>query len=84
MLDEKMKYAQLLLTELKDGPLSWTELEKKMIGHSGTHWKYVSLMKWLVKKGYIIKEGSSGSRAPYQLNPDRVEFDKYGNIRIKF
>jgi len=84
MLDEKIRYAKLLLLELKEGPLPWSELEKKMVKQCGTHWKFVSLMKWLTNKGYIIKEGSSGSRAPYRFNSNKVEFDKYGNISIKF
>jgi hypothetical protein len=83
MLDEKMKYAQLLLTELKDGPLSWTELEKKMIRHCGTHWKFTSLMRWLMLKGCIVKEGSRGSRGLYRLNSEKVNFDKDGKISIK-
>ena len=83
MLDEKMKYAQILLTELKGGSLSWTELEKKVIGHCGTHWKFTSLMRWLMLKRYIVKEGSPGSRGLYRLNSEKVNFDKDGKISIK-
>ena len=84
MLDEKIKYAKILLSELREGPLPWSELEKKMVKQCGTHWKFVSLMRWLIRKGYIIKEGSSGSRAPYRFNSDKVDFDDSGNIKIKF
>jgi len=83
MLDEKMKYAEILLAELKDGPLSWSHLEKKMIRHCGSHWKFTALIRWLLEKGYIIKEGAKGSRGSYRLNHNKVTFDESGKISIK-
>lgn len=72
--EERIKYAKILLRELKHGPLRWGDLSKVMIIHYGTPSKFMTLMKWLVGRGYIVKDGPCRSRAPYRYNPARVQF----------
>lgn len=83
VFEERMKYAKLSLQEVKGGSLSWGELEKRFFERSGSHSKFISIMRWLIGGGYIIKEGPPGSRAPYRINLDKVRFNEDGFVTIK-
>jgi hypothetical protein len=61
--NERIRYAKILLRELGGGPLTWGDLEKRMMELCGTHSKFVSLMKWLIEREYIIKDGPPKTRA---------------------
>jgi len=80
---ERLKFAKILLGELRNKPLGWTELERRLIRRGGTHSKFSSLMGWLKKNGYVVKMGGSGTRAFYQLNPEKVIVSEDGEISIK-
>jgi len=82
-IEEKIRYAKVLFRCLREGPMTWMELEKRMIAKCGTHGKFVNLMRWLVKEEVIIKMGPQKSRAPYQLNPNKVAFTEEGEVIIK-
>jgi len=75
--------AKILLQELREASLSWTELEKRVLRQCGTSGKFSSLMMWMLKQGYIIKTGPSGSRAPYRVNFEKVKFTSDGEVTIK-
>ena len=80
---ERLRLAKILLQELREQPLAWTELEKKLLHRCGTHGKFRSLMSWLRKNGYIIKMNGPGSRAHYRHNPKKVGFSPEGEVSIK-
>ena len=78
-----LRLAKIVLWELREEQLSWTELEKRLLRRCGTHGKFRSLMQWLRRNGYIIKMDRPGSRGLYRFNPEKVEFSPKGEIRIK-
>ena len=80
---ERLKLAKILLQELREQSLGWTELEKRLLRRCGTHGRFRSLMSWLKKNGYIIKMGGLGSRAHYRYNPEKVGFTPEGEVCIK-
>lgn len=57
-------------------------MERSFFKHYGSHWKFVVIMKWLSDKGYIIKEGPRGSRAPYRINTEKISLDRKGKVSI--
>jgi len=81
--EERFRLAKIVLRELRDEPLSWTELEKRMLRQCGTHTKFRNLMRWLTKNNYIVKMGGTGSRAPYRANQEKVKYLTNGEITIK-
>jgi hypothetical protein len=81
-VEGRMRGARLVLQQLMHGPLSWGELERRMLPACGTHWKFAAVMRWLTDEGYIVKEGPLGSRAPYRFNPERVRYED-GAVIIK-
>jgi len=80
--EERMRYAKIILQELRRGPLHWGEIERKVFSSRGTHWKFTALMRWLTEEGYILKDGPSGTRAPYRFNPGKVQFSD-GEVVIR-
>ncbi len=82
MVKERFRLAKFVLRELKDEPLSWTELEKRMLRQCGAHTKFRNLMRWL-QKNYIVKVGEMGSRAPYKAIPEKVKYLPEGEVTIK-
>jgi len=80
--EQKMWYLQILLKPLMSGPKSRGEIEKVFIRESGSRHRFDSLMAYAIKKGYIVKLGPLGSRAPYKLT-DRVQVNSSGNLSIK-
>jgi len=82
-IEDRLHYAKIILRELKERPLTWDELERKVIVHCGTHSRFVRVMRWLLDQGYIIKMGPPRTRAPYRLNPEKVSFNKDGSVIIK-
>jgi len=80
---ERLKLAKILLGELRNEPLGWTELEKRLIRRCGTHSKFRTLMQWLSRNGYVIKMDGPGSRGCYKYNPQKVRFDQAGEVSIK-
>jgi len=80
---ERLKLAKILLSEVKKEPLSWTELEKRLLRQCGTHSKFRTLMQWLSRNEYIIKMDGPGSRGCYRYNPEKVQFDQTGEISIR-
>ena len=83
MIDEKIRYAKILVKHLRDEPKARKELEKEMIVHCGTSRKFENLRNWLLKEEIIIKMGPPRSRAPYSFNPEKVEFTNKGEVIIK-
>jgi len=81
--EERFRLAKIVLRELRDEPLSWTELEKRMLRRCGTHTKFRNLMRWLTENNYIIKMGGTGTRAPYKANQEKVKYLPNGEITIK-
>ena len=82
-LQHQFQYAKLILQELREGPLRWSELEKRFFEESGSHSSFTSLMKWLIDKHYILKDGPPKSRKPYRINEDKIVFNEDGSISIK-
>jgi len=80
---ERLRIAKILLSELRDKPLSWTDLEKRLLRQCGTHNKFSNMMTWLKKNGYIVKTGRSGTRALYILNSKKVTVSIDGEISIR-
>lgn len=54
------------MSELSVMPLSRTELEKRAVRKYGTHATFEGIFQYLVKNGYVKKNGSE-KRAPYCL-----------------
>jgi len=79
----RMKLAKVVLRELMDEPLGWSELEKRVIRQCGTSGKFSGLMGWMIRQGYIVKVGASGSRGPYRVNPEKVEVLEDGSISVR-
>jgi predicted transcriptional regulator len=63
-LQERLKYAKVILHELSKEPLSRTMLNKCFIQQSGTSATFEGIFQFLTKSGYIEKNGSA-HRAPY-------------------
>ena len=80
---DRLRLARIVLQELRDEPLGWSELEKRVIRQCGTSGKFSGLMSWMVRQGYIVKAGSSRSRAPYRVNSEKVAFTVDGETNIK-
>ena len=80
---ERLRLAKIMLRELREEPLSWTELEKGLLHQCGTHGKFRSLMSWLRKNGYIIKMDGPRTRGRYRYNPKKVGFTPEGEVSIK-
>ena len=80
---DRLRLAKIALQQLKDRPLSWTQLEKRVLRQCGTSGKFSCLMRWMLKQGYIVKAGPPKSRAPYTANPSKVEFSPDGSVRIR-
>ena len=80
---DRLRLAKIALQQLKDRPLSWTQLEKRVLRKCGTSGKFSGLIRWMLKEGYISKAGPSKSRAPYQVNPSKVEFLADGSVSIR-
>lgn len=80
--ENKICYLTIVLRVLVSGPKRRGELEKIFIRESGSRHSFDSLMRYAVKKGYIVKMGPPGSRAPYKLT-DRVHINDSGKISIK-
>ena len=80
---DRLRLARIVLQELRDEPLGWSELEKRVIRQCGTSGKFSVLMGWMIRRGYIVKAGASGSRAPYKINSEKVAFTLDGEVNIK-
>jgi predicted transcriptional regulator len=65
-LQERLKYAKIVLRELSREPLSRTMLNKCFIQQSGTNATFEGIFQFLVKNGYIEKSGSA-YRSPYRI-----------------
>lgn len=72
-LQERLKYAKVILHELSIEPLSRTMLNKRFIEKSGTSAVFEGIFKFLVKNGYIQKSGSA-HRAPYCITEKGRKF----------
>lgn len=72
-LQERLKYAMVILHELSREPLSRTMLNKRFIQESGTSATFEGIFKFLVKNGYIEKSGSA-HRAPYCITEKGSRF----------
>ena len=83
-LQNQFHYAKIILLELRDEPLRWSELEKRFFEKSGSHSRFTSLMRWLRNNEYILKNGPSKSRTHYRVNYEKVSFNENGSVHIKF
>jgi DNA-binding PadR family transcriptional regulator len=72
-LQERLKYAKVILHELSRKPLSRTMLNKRFIEKSGTSAVFEGIFKFLVKNGYIEKSGAA-HRAPYRITKKGTKF----------
>lgn len=63
-LQERLRFAKVILHELSREPLSRTLLNNRFIQKSGTSATFEGIFKFLIKNGYIEKS-SSAHRAPY-------------------
>jgi len=52
-LNDKLRVARIVLEKLKNGPMRWTALTKAVLLESPTPWKVRSVLKWLLKHGYV-------------------------------
>ena len=82
-LQNQFHYAKIILLELLDEPLRWSELEKRFFEKSGSHSRFTSTMKWLKENGYILKDGAPKSRTHYSVNKERVSINDDCSIIIK-
>ncbi|MBT0160681.1 hypothetical protein G4O51_11945 [Candidatus Bathyarchaeota archaeon A05DMB-2] len=65
-LEERLRYAKMILREVSREPLSRTELCKRFVRASGSPASFDGLMRFLVRNGFVEK-ASSEHRAPYRL-----------------
>jgi len=82
-LQNQFHYAKIILLELRDEPLRWSELEKRFFEKSGSHSRFTSLMRWLRDNDFIVKDGPPKSRTHYRMNYDKVSFNDDGSVNIK-
>ena len=72
-LQERLKYAKVILYELSKEPLSRTILNKRFIQKSGTSSTFEGIFRFLIQNGYIEKSGSA-HRAPYRITEKGAKF----------
>ena len=72
-LTERMHLAKIVLYELNRQPLSRTELEKRTVRKCGTHATFEGILRFLVKGGYVQKNGLN-HRAAYILTEKGAKF----------
>jgi predicted transcriptional regulator len=65
-LEERLKYAKLILREVSCENLGRTALCKRFVQASGSPASFDGLMRFLVRNGFVEKSGSR-HRAPYRL-----------------
>ena len=65
-LEERLRFAKVILHELSREPLSRTLLNKRFIHQSGTSATFEGILKFLTRNGYVEKSGSA-HRAPYRI-----------------
>lgn len=65
-LEERLKYAKVILCAVSREPLGRTALCKRFVVASGSPASFDGLMRFLVRNGYIEK-ASSAHRAPYRV-----------------
>lgn len=82
-LQDQVQYAKVILEALREGPKRWSELEKDFFKRSGSHSKFTSIMAWLIRNEYIVKDGPIRSRYPYRINEENVSFQKNDLIYLK-
>jgi len=72
-LEERLKYAKVILHELSREPLSRTLLNKRFIQQSGTSATFEGIFKFLIQSGYVEKSGSA-HRASYCITEKGKKF----------
>jgi len=65
-LEERLKYAKLILREVSCEPLGRTALCKRFVQASGSPASFECIMRFLTRNGYVEKSGSMHC-APYRL-----------------
>jgi len=65
-LEERLRLAKIVLSELDRRPLSRTELEKRTIKQCGTHSTFEGIFRYLKQNGYVEKTAPR-HRAPYRI-----------------
>ena len=63
-LEERLRFAKVILHELSREPLSRSLLNKRFIEKSGTSATFEGIFKFLTQNCYVEKSGSA-HRAPY-------------------
>ncbi len=65
-LEERLKYAKVILREVSREPLGRTALCKRFVVASGSPASFDGIMRFLVRNGYIEKVLAE-HRAPYRI-----------------
>ncbi|MEM2108747.1 MAG: hypothetical protein QXL10_05645 [Candidatus Bathyarchaeia archaeon] len=65
-LEERLRYAKLILREVSREPCSRTFLTKRFVQASGSPASFASLFRFLRDNGYVEK-ASAAHRAPYRI-----------------
>ncbi|MCW3994586.1 MAG: hypothetical protein NWE98_00345 [Candidatus Bathyarchaeota archaeon] len=71
-LTERMNLAQTVLKELRQQPLSRTELEQRTIRKRGTHGTFEGIFRYLVQGGFVQKSQQK-HRAAYIITEKGVK-----------
>jgi len=72
-LEERMRLARIVLTELKRQPLRRSVLEKRTVMHCGTHATFEGIFRYLVENGFVEKTAESHT-APYRITAKGLKF----------
>jgi len=65
-LQERLRLAKIVLSELERNPLRRTQLEKKTVMHCGTHSTFEGIFHYLKQNGYLEKAEAKHT-APYRI-----------------
>lgn len=72
-LEERLRLAKIVLSELNKQPLGRTELEKRTVKQCGTHATFEGIFRYLKKKRYLEKT-EQRHRAPYRITEKGRKF----------
>jgi len=72
-LQERLRLAKIVLSELEKTPLRRTQLEKRTVMHCGTHSTFEGIFRYLKQNSYIEKAGQR-YRDPYIITEKGQKF----------
>ena len=71
-LNKQLKVAGIVLKLLNKEDMRWTSLTKAVLVESPTPWKVQSILRWLLKQGYVERP----ERGLYRITKKGIEFLK--------